>query len=61
MDGNFSAQHLWMKNPEDDVRLADGHGFMVQDQPYKLHLKTAVQKRQVSPSVILEKIASRLC
>ena len=49
MDGNFSAQHQQTKNPGDDVRLADGHGFMVTDAPYKQHLRTAVQVKQVSP------------
>lgn len=46
MDGNFSAQHMKMKRPEDDVRLADGHGFMVTDQPYKDHLRTAAKPRK---------------
>ncbi|KAI1784903.1 hypothetical protein LXA43DRAFT_900842, partial [Ganoderma leucocontextum] len=41
MDGNFSAQHRPMKNPEDDVALADGHLFSVEDAPYKAHLVTA--------------------
>lgn len=47
MDGNFSAQHQQTKRPGDDVRLADGHGFMVTDAPYKKHLRTAVQIKQV--------------
>lgn len=47
MDGNFTAQHRKMKNPEDDVRFADGHGFMVEDAPYREHLKTAFRRRQV--------------
>ncbi|KAI0693052.1 hypothetical protein C8T65DRAFT_586084, partial [Cerioporus squamosus] len=47
MDGNFGAQHQKMKNPQDDVRFADGHGYMVTDGPYKAHLKTACKpKRQ---------------
>ncbi|KAI0690384.1 hypothetical protein C8T65DRAFT_523951, partial [Cerioporus squamosus] len=46
MDGNFGAQHQAMKHPEHDVRLADGHGFMVTSGPYKDHLKTAKQFRQ---------------
>ena len=47
MDGNFTAQHRQMKNPEDDVRFADGHGFMAEDAPYKEHLKTAFHRKQV--------------
>ena len=49
MDGNFSAQHRQMKNPHDDVRLADGHGFMVEDAPYKEHLRTAFHRKEVRP------------
>lgn len=41
LDGNCSAQHRQMKNPEDDVPFADGHAFMVADEPYKEHLKAA--------------------
>ncbi len=48
MDGNLGARHMPMKNPEDDVRFADGHGYMVTDEPYKDHLTTACKpKRQV--------------
>jgi len=48
MDGNFQAEHMRMKNPENDVSLSDGTGFMVSKKPYKLHLKLAVERRQVS-------------
>ena len=41
MDGNFQGQHMKMRNPADDVSLADGKGFFVQDKQYKEHLKTA--------------------
>ena len=47
MDGNFSAEHQPMKNPQDDVRLADGQSFFVTSRPYKEHLKTAVHFHQV--------------
>ena len=47
LDGNFSAQHRKMRRPEDDVALADGHAFMVTDAPYKEHLKTAAEFREV--------------
>ena len=47
LDGNFSAQHRHMRNPEDDVPLADGHAFMVTDGPYKAHLKTAKEFKEV--------------
>ena len=48
MDGNFQAEHMKMRNPEDDVPLSDGTGFMVSRIPYELHLKSAVERRQVS-------------
>ncbi|KAI0712611.1 hypothetical protein C8Q76DRAFT_622017, partial [Earliella scabrosa] len=46
LDGNFSAQHRRMKNPEDDVAFADGHTFMVEDAPYKAHLKSAKEFKE---------------
>ena len=48
MDGNFQAEHMRMRNPENDVPLSDGTGFMVSKEPYELHLKLAVERRQVS-------------
>lgn len=47
LDGNFSARHRKMKHPEDDVPLADGHAFMVTDGPYKTHLGSAHETRDV--------------
>jgi hypothetical protein len=38
VDGNFSADHQKMKNPEDDVPLTDGEGYMVQEGPFRQHL-----------------------
>ena len=51
MDGNFSAEHLKMRRPTDDIPIADGHAFMVQAAPYAAHLKEASKaagKREVS-------------
>jgi hypothetical protein len=47
MDGNFQAEHMKMRNPENDVPLSDGTGFMVSRIPYELHLKSAIERRQV--------------
>jgi hypothetical protein len=59
MDGNFQAEHMRMRNPENDVPLSDGTGFMVKKAPYKLHLKSAVERKQVrSISHILGGICS---
>jgi len=48
MDGNFQAEHMRIKNPEDDIPLSDGTGFMVSKEPYKSHLKSAVERWQFS-------------
>jgi hypothetical protein len=49
MDGNFQAEHMKMRNPENDVPLSEGTGFMVSRMPYESHLKSAAERRQVSP------------
>ncbi|KAI0071621.1 hypothetical protein K474DRAFT_1686991 [Panus rudis PR-1116 ss-1] len=38
-DGNFKQDHYIMKNPTDDVKLSDGHGYMVSRGPYQEYLK----------------------
>ena len=47
MDGNFQVEHMRMRNPENDVPLSDGTGFMVRKKPYEAHLKSAAEKQQV--------------
>lgn len=47
MDGNFSAEHMKMWNPQDDVALTDGSGYMVKTSDYESHLKTATENREV--------------
>ena len=44
MDGNFQAEHMRMRNPENDVLLSDGSEFMVSKKQYKLHLQSAVKR-----------------
>jgi hypothetical protein len=46
MDGNFQAEHMKMRNPENDVPLTEG---MVSQIPYESHLKSAAERWQVSP------------
>ncbi|KAI9431532.1 hypothetical protein H4582DRAFT_1822431, partial [Lactarius indigo] len=46
MDGNFQAEHMKMRNPENDIPLSEGTGFMVSQKPYELHLKSAVERQQ---------------
>ncbi|KAI5987303.1 hypothetical protein EDD15DRAFT_2389608 [Pisolithus albus] len=39
MDGNFKAEHMHEKRPDDQVWLMDGRGFMVTHPPYQAYLK----------------------
>jgi hypothetical protein len=52
MDGNFKLAHVKQKNPDDDVWLADGHGMVAEDGPYRQHIKNAVEIREVNYSNI---------
>jgi hypothetical protein len=47
VDGNFHADHLKMRHPEDDVALSDGCAFMVETEPYKEHLLESKDMKQV--------------
>ncbi len=47
MDGNFQAEHMKMRNPENNVPLSDGTRFMVSQMPYEEHLKSVVEKKKV--------------
>lgn len=49
LDGNFKAEHLRMKRPENDVPLSFGTGFVVEDMRYKEHLKVARETKEVGP------------
>jgi hypothetical protein len=48
MDGNFQAEHMKMRNPENDISLSEGTGFMVSRKPYQLHLQSAFERQPVS-------------
>ncbi len=37
-DGNFKFDHLQLKNPQSDVALRDGTGFLVTTSTYENHL-----------------------
>ena len=47
MDRNFQAEHMKMRNLENDVTLSEGKGFMVSQKPYELHLQSAFERQQV--------------
>ena len=50
IDGNFSAEHLKMKQPEEDIALSPGGRYMVEPKQYELHLNTGKEVKQVSTS-----------
>jgi hypothetical protein len=52
VDGNFSAEHMKMKKPKDDVWLSDGEGYVVGEGPYSQHLKDTVEMKQVKFELI---------
>ncbi|THH05826.1 hypothetical protein EW146_g9795 [Bondarzewia mesenterica] len=45
IDGNFSAEHMKMRNPWDDVVLTDGVGYMVTEGNYKDHLTEVIESK----------------
>jgi hypothetical protein len=53
VDGNFHADHIKMRRPDMDVRLANGRGYMVEDDVYKEYLSIAKEPRVVSPIFML--------
>ena len=47
VDGNFSAEHMKMKHPDQDIWLSNGMGYMVEWDSYKHHLDEAVATHEV--------------
>ena len=47
MDGNFTADHVRMRHPENDVGLTNGQGYMVEDVTYREHLSVTKEVKQV--------------
>ena len=47
VDGNFKAEQIKMRRPQDDVALIDGEGYMVTDGPYSEHLKACNETKEV--------------
>lgn len=59
MDGNFKAEHMRMRRPENDIAISDGTGFMVGTERYKTYLAATQEEKRVSlfgrhPSVIAD-------
>jgi hypothetical protein len=47
IDGNFHADHVKMRRPEDDVGLTNGERYMVEDSRYQKHLAISKEPKQV--------------
>jgi hypothetical protein len=62
IDGNFSADHLKMKRPENDVCLTPGGRYMVEPTRYEAHLHNAPDHREVGvlSYMILERLINFL-
>jgi hypothetical protein len=41
VDGNFQADHIRMRRPDLDIKLTDGKGYMVEEEPFQDYLKEA--------------------
>ncbi|KAI9574130.1 hypothetical protein HD554DRAFT_2011723, partial [Boletus coccyginus] len=48
VDGNYTAQHMKMKRPLDDVALADGLHYMVGETQYHNHVSSAPDNKDKS-------------
>ncbi|KAN0078144.1 hypothetical protein V8E55_010201 [Tylopilus felleus] len=48
VDGNFTAQHMKMRRPEDDVALSNGLAYMVANRPYQDHVMNAADNEERS-------------
>jgi hypothetical protein len=46
-DGSFKLDNLKIRNPEDDVRLADGEMFCVGSVQYEEHVRIRPERKQV--------------
>jgi len=47
VDGNFTAQHMKMCKPENDIPLSDGLAYMVGNEPYQEHISQAANNEKV--------------
>ncbi|KAI9568367.1 hypothetical protein HD554DRAFT_1993519, partial [Boletus coccyginus] len=41
VDGNFTAQHMKMRKPEDNISLSDGLAYVITHRPYQDHVSKA--------------------
>jgi len=52
-DGNFTADHMKMRCPEEDVNLTHGYGYVVEEGRYKQHLSDAQEFKEVPSAQML--------
>jgi hypothetical protein len=52
VDGNFSAQHMDIRNKGDDVFLRDGRGFMVSESKYQEHIAASPEPKYVCSCIL---------
>jgi hypothetical protein len=52
VDGNFHADHIKMRRPDQDIMLTNGQGYMVDEIKYKEYLSVAKEPRLVSGVVV---------
>jgi hypothetical protein len=52
VDGNFYADHIKMRRPDQDIMLTNGQGYMVDEIKYKEYLSVAKEPRLVSAVVV---------
>jgi hypothetical protein len=52
VDGNFHADHIKMRRPDQDVMLTNGRGYMVDEHGYKEYLSIAKEPRVVRFDII---------
>ena len=59
VNGNFSAEHMKMQNPGNDISLSNGKGYMVEWSDYSKHLNITLPTKEVMNNlfiVIINKI-----
>jgi hypothetical protein len=52
VDGNFHADHIKMRRPDQDIMLTNGQGYVVDEIKYKEYLSVAKEPRLVSGVVV---------
>lgn len=47
MDGNFTADHVKMRIPENNVWLTNGEGYLVENKRFTQHLSVTKEVKEV--------------